>query len=112
MPTLSGEIAIASATGLYFCRYDPVLKSFDLKKDFLMQDNIVTSVCETEPGTFFCGVWEHPFGVLSSQGKMSTQYHKLEMSVASETQCTDVVPVPDFDSYKNPFVFMRTANAI
>jgi hypothetical protein len=62
--TLNGEIAIAASTGLYFCRYDPVHKQFDVKNEYLAHDQIVTSVCEIEPGRFFCGVWEHSYGLI------------------------------------------------
>lgn len=110
--TLNGEIAIAASTGLYFCKYDPVYKKFDLKQEFLLQEYIITAVYEVAPGHFFCGIWEHAFGVICAQGTPSNKSIKIQMPNQNETQCTDVIAVPDFDYKQNPFLFTRTNNAI
>lgn len=105
-----GEIAIASANGLLFCKYDPLLRQFQMQNEVLLVDQIVSSVKELQRGTFVCGVWAHPEVYLCQRG--STSFTKIACPSPEETQCTDIIKVPDFNMLSNPFVIMRSNKAI
>jgi hypothetical protein len=69
----------------------------------------VTTVVEMQPGCFFCGIWEQGYGLVYRQGLPA---QKVMYPSASEGQCTDVIPVPNFDVERNPFLFVRTNQAV
>ena len=107
---MSDEIAIAAATGLYFCQYDSIQKAFQMQQEYQLADLIVTQVFEVSPNRFLCGVWGEAAAYLCVKGEKTAI--KINCPSLEETQCTDLVEVPDFNAKSNPYLIMRNNKAI
>ena len=62
------------------------------------------------PNKFLCGIWGEAAAYLCVKGENTAI--KINCPSVEETQCTDLVEVPDFNGKINPFVLMRTNKAI
>jgi len=75
-----------------------------------LADQIVTQVFEVSPNKFLCGVWGEAAAYLCVKGEKTAI--KINCPSADETQCTDLVEVPDFNAKSNPYVILRNNKAI
>ena len=79
-------------------------------KDYYLSESIVTCVMEVAPGKFVAGVWGEAFvAFIQRNGRLMS---KIKCPMPTETQCTDLLPVPDFDFRVNPFILVRNCRAV
>jgi len=75
-----------------------------------LNENMVMQIVEYAPGKLACGIWGEPFVALVTRGDTKSQ--KLRYPNKDETQCTDLIPVPNFDYKLNPYLLLRNCKSI
>ena len=108
--TTQDDFALACSGGLYFAKLDPIKKVFTLQKDFLLADHLVTQVYEVSPNKFAVGCWGVPWVALVD--KVKKTLIKIPCPLPDETQCTDLVPLPDFNLRSFPVLILRNSKAL
>ena len=108
--TTQDDFALACSGGLYFAKLDPIKKVFTLQKDFLLADHLVTQVYEVSPNKFAVGCWGVPWVALVD--KVKKTLIKIPCPLPDETQCTDLVPLPDFNLRSFPVLILRNSKAV
>ena len=108
--TSTDEFALACSGGLYFAQYDTQGKKFTVSPDFLLVDHLVTQVVEVEANRFAVGCWGVPWVGLVDK-KLRTLV-KIDCPMQDETQCTDLVALPGFDTQDFPFLVQRNSKTI
>ena len=108
--TTQDDFALACSGGLYFAKLDPIKKKFTLQKDFLLADHLVTQVYEVSPNKFAVGCWGVPWVALVD--KVKKTLIKIPCPLPDETQCTDLIPLPDFNLRSFPVLILRNSKAL
>ena len=65
----------------------------------------MTQLFEISQNKFLCGIWGESAAYICTKGEQTAI--KLNCPTAEETQCTDILPVPDFNPKSNPYLIMR-----
>ena len=101
---------MACSGGLFFASYDARKKIFSKSAEFFLSDHLVTQVFEVSPNKFACGCWGVPWVALIDKVKRSLV--KIECPLGDETQCTDLIPLPGFNSRSFPCLLLRNSKAV
>ena len=86
------------------------MKKFTKSPDFLLSDHVVTQVFEVGSNMFAVGCWGVPWVALVDRAKGTLI--KIACPLGDETQCTDLAPLPGFNSQSFPFLLQRNSKAI
>lgn len=108
--TTQDDYALACSGGIFFAQYDGRLKLFTKEPDFFMADHVVTQLYEIAPNRFAAGCWGVPYVAIID--KKQRTLIKIECPLSDETQCTDLIPLPSYNSHSFPFLLMRNSKAI
>ena len=108
--TTCDEFALACSGGLYFAKLDLNKKLFVLQKDFMLADHLVTQVFEVSANKFVVGCWGVPWVALVD--KVKKTLIKIPCPLPDETQCTDLIPLPDFNLRSFPILIHRNSKAL
>lgn len=81
-----------------------------MQQESQLSDQIVTQVFEVAPNKFLCGIWGEAAAYLCVKGEKTAI--KINCPTSEETQCTDLVEVPEFNFKSNPYVLMRNNKAL
>ena len=100
--TSQDDYALACSGGVFFASYDGRLKKFTKQPDFFMADHVVTQLYEISPNKFALGCWGVPWVAIID--KKERTLIKIECPLSDETQCTDLLPLPGYNSRSFPFL--------
>ena len=108
--TTQDDYALACSGGLFFASYDHKNKKFIKSPEFLLSDHLITQLHEISPNKFAVGCWGVPWvGIVD---KLKRQLVKIECPLGDETQCTDLIRMPGFNTRSFPFLLLRNSKAI
>ena len=108
--TTQDDYALACSGGIFFAQYDGREKKFTKESDFFMADHVVTQLHEVSPNKFAAGCWGVPYVAIIDR-KLRTLI-KIECPINDELQCTDLIPLPSFNSRSFPFMLQRNSKAL
>ena len=108
--TSQDDYALACSGGLFFASYDARMKKFIKSPDFLLSDHLITQLYEVSPNRFAVGCWGVPW--VAVVDKVRRTLIKVDCPLSDETQCTDLLPLPNFNYQSFPFLLMRNSKAV
>ena len=108
--TSQDDYVLACSGGLFFASYHAGMKKFIKAPDFLLSDHLITQVYEVSPNKFAVGCWGVPWvGIVD---KLKRTLIKIECPLDDETQCTDLIPLPNYNPRTFPFLICRNGKAV
>lgn len=108
--TSQDDYALACSGGLHFVSYDNRHKKFSKSPDFLLSDHLVTQVYEISNNKYAVGCWGVPWiGIVD---RLKRSLIKIDCPLQDETQCTDLIPLPNFNPVGFPFILIRNSKAV